>query len=232
MTTTTKKAARFAGFLYLITCIPAPFSLLYVPNTLIVRGDAAATAGRILASETMFKLGIAGELINSIAFLFAVWALHRLLSGVNRRYAALMVTLFAISIPISCLGVVNEFGALILLHGAPFLSVFTKPQLEALALVLLRMHGNGVLVAQIFWGLWLFPFGVLVYKSGFLPKILGVLLILNGIAYPLQSVTAFLLPQYQDAVDRVTFPFLLGEAVVILWFLIVGAKDQPLPDAA
>lgn len=229
--TSTKSAARFAGFLYLLTCIPAPFSLLYVPNTLIVRGDAAETARRILARESLFRLGIAGELVSAIAFLFVVWALHRLLSGVNRRHASLMVILFAVSVPISCLNVVTEIGALIVLRGAAVLSAFTAPQRDALALVLLRMHGNGVLVAQIFWGLWLLPFGALVYKSRFLPRILGVLLIANGIAYPIQSFTAFLLPDLQDAVYRMTFPLLFGELAVILWLLIRGAKDQPLAES-
>jgi hypothetical protein len=226
--TSLKKTARVAGLLYLLACIPAPFSLIYVPNTLIVRGNATATANKILASEWMLRLGIAGELINAIAFIFAVRALYRLLQGVNKGHASLMVTLFAISIPISCLNVLNNIAALILVRGADFLSVFTKPQLDAMAMVFLRLHGNGLVVAQIFWGLWLFPFGVLVYRSGFLPRILGVLLIINGFAYPIQSFTSLLLPRYDDIVSRITFPALFGEAAIILWLLIRGARDQPL----
>jgi Domain of unknown function (DUF4386) len=227
-----KKTARIAGLLYLVACIPAPFSLLYVPNTLIVRGNAAATASKILASEWMMRLAIAGELINAIAFLFAVLALYRLFQGVNKPLASLMVTLFALSIPISCLNVLNNIAALILVRGAGFLSVFTKPQLDALAMVFLRLHSSGMLVAQIFWGLWLLPFGILVYRSGFIPRILGVLLILNGFAYPTQSFTSFLLPQYADVVSRITFPVLFGEAAIILWLLIRGVRDQPLVEAA
>ncbi|MDQ2871319.1 MAG: DUF4386 domain-containing protein [Acidobacteriota bacterium] len=226
-----KRTARIAGFLYLVTCIPAPFSLLYVPNALIVRGNAAETASRILASQWMLLAGIAGELINPIAFLFATLALYRLLHGVNKPLASLMVTLFAISIPISCLNVLNEIAALILVRGADFLSVFTKPQLNALAMVFLRLHGSGVLVAQIFWGLWLFPFGMLVYRSGFIPRILGVLLIVNGFAYPIQSFTALFLPRYHGVVSQVTFPLLFGEAVIILWLLIRGVRDRPLVEA-
>lgn len=230
--TSTKKAARVAGLLYLVSCIPAPFSLLYVPGKLIVSGNAAATAANILASEGMFRLGIAGQIVSAIAFLFAVRALHRLLQGVDKRLASLMVTLFAISIPISCLNVLNDVAALILVRGADFLSVFSEPQRQALAMVFLRLQSQGLLVAQIFWGLWLLPFGVLVYRSGFLPRILGVLLILNGCAYPIQSFTSFLLPQYASLVNRVTFPFLAGELVVILWLLIRGARDEPLAGAA
>ena len=114
----TKKNARIAGWLYLICCLPAPFSLLYVPNTLIVSGNATETASRILAHETMFRLAMAGELISAIAFILAVRALYVLLQGVNKRHATLMVTLFAISIPISCLNVLNEVAALVLLKGA------------------------------------------------------------------------------------------------------------------
>jgi len=228
----TKKAARVAGLLYLATCIPAPFSLLYVPGKLIVAGNAAATAANILASEGMFRLGIAGQLVSAIAFLFAVRALHRLLQGVDKRLASLMVTLFAISIPISCVNALNDIAALILVRGADFLSVFSEPQRQALAMMFLRLQSQGLLVAQIFWGLWLLPFGILVYRSGFIPRILGVLLILNGFAYPIQSFTSFLLPQYADVVSRITSPVLLGEAAIILWLLIRGVRDQPLVEAA
>ena len=222
----TKKAARIAGWLYLICCIPAPFSLLYVPNTLIVSGNATETASRILAHETMFRLAMAGELISAIAFILVLRALYFLLQGVNKRLAALMVTLFAISIPISCLNVLNEFAALVLLKGADFLSVFTRPQLDALALVFLRMHNSGFVVAQIFWGLWLLPFGALVYKSGFLPRILGVWLMINCFAYVIPSFTALLLPQYRNVVTRIALPFLLGELAIVLWLLIRGANPS------
>ena len=228
----TRKAARVAGLLYLVTCIPAPFSLLYVPGKLIVPGNAAATAANILASEWMFRLGIAGQLVSAIAFLFAVRALYRLLQGVDNRQASLMVTLFALSIPISCVNVLNDIAALILVRGADFLSAFSEPQRNALAMVFLRVHSQGLFVSQIFWGLWLLPFGVLVYRSGFLPRILGVLLILNGCAYPIHSFTSFLLPQYAGLVYRYTFPALMGEVVVGLWLLIRGARDEPLVRAA
>jgi len=173
MSSSTKHQARVAGLLYLLACLPAPFSLIYVPDTLIVPGNPTATASRILASETMFRLAMAGEVTAAIAFIFATLALYRLFQGVNKRNASLMVTLFAISVPISCVNVLNEIAALILLRGADFLSVFTRPQLDALAFVFLRLHGYGFLVAGIFWGLWLLPFGLLVYRSGFLPRILA-----------------------------------------------------------
>ena len=228
----TKQAARIAGLLYLVACIPAPVSLIYVPNTLIVPGNATATASKVLAHESMFRLAMAGELISAVAFIFAVLALYRLFQGVNKPQAALMVTLYALSIPISFLNVLDEVAALILLKGADFLSVFTRPQLDALALVFLRLHSYGFLVAGIFWGLWLFPFGLLVYRSGFLPRILGVLLMINCFAYVIPSFTALLLPQYRDVVNRIALPFLLGEAAIVFWLLIKGTRDQPLAEAA
>jgi Domain of unknown function (DUF4386) len=112
------------------------------------------------------------------------------------------------------------------LKGANFLSVFSRPQLDALALVFLRMHNYGFIVAQIFWGLWLLPFGVLVYRSGFIPRILGVWLIVNGFAYPAISFTALLMPQYRDLVSRVTLPLLFGEAAIMLWLIIVGVRQR------
>ena len=227
-----KKTARIAGALYFLACIPAPFSLLYIPRALIVPGNATATASKILASESMFRLGIAGELVSSVAFIFVVLALYRLFQGVDKRQASLMVTLFVVSVPISFLNALNNIAALILLRGADFLSVFTRPQLDALAMVFLRLHGNGLILASIFWGLWLVPFGILVYRSGFLPRILGVLLIINCFAYVIPSFTTVLLPQYRDIVSRIALPFLLGELAIALWLVIRGAREQPLTVAA
>jgi hypothetical protein len=232
MNSTKKQQARFAGWLYILACLPAPFSLIYLPRKLIVPANATATANNVLASEWMLRLGIGAELISSVAFIFVALALYRLFESVNKRQASLMVTLYVLSVPISFLNVLNEIAALIFVRGADFLSAFTKPQLDALALVFLRLHGFGFVVAAIFWGLWLFPFGVLVYRSGFLPRILGVWLIINCFAYVIPSFTALLLPQYRDVVTRIALPFLLGEAAIVLWFLIKGAKDQPLVDSA
>jgi hypothetical protein len=228
----TKKTARVAGLLYLLAGIPAPFVLIYIPHTLIVPGNATATAHNILASESLFRIGIAGELITAAFFLFVPLALYRLLKGVNKGQASLMVTLFAVSVPISFMNVLNSIAALMLVRGADFLSVFDQPQREALAMLFLRMHSQGFVAAQIFWGLWLFPFGLLVYKSGFLPRILGVLLMINCFAYLADSFTSLLWPAYFHAVSQVTLAPKFGEVAIILWLLIIGAKDQPLAAAS
>ena len=227
----TKKQARVAGLLYLLASLPGAFSLLYVPSHFIVSGDAGATAHKIAGSELVFRLGILSELTGFVGFIFVVWALYRLLVGVSKAHASLMVTLMLISIPISLVNVLNETAALTLVRGANFLSVFDKPQRDALAMLFLRVHFDGFMVAQIFWGLWLIPFGVLVYKSGFLPRILGLLLILACFGYLANSLVGLgVLPS--DVASRVVGQLTICELPIILWLVIVGAKDQPLPPLA
>jgi uncharacterized protein DUF4386 len=225
-----KQQARFAGFLYLLASIPAPFALIYVPSKLIVSGDATATGNRLRASETLFRLGIASELIGFIIFIFVVLALYRLFKGVNEKYALAMAILLLVSIPISLLNVLNDIAALVLVSGADFLSAFEKGQLDALAYLFLRLHGQGFIVAQIFWGLWLFPFGILVIRSGFIPRVLGYLLFIAGFGYLVSSFAALLLPQYARLVDQFTMVLTAGELPIIFWLLIWGAKDQPLDE--
>jgi hypothetical protein len=227
----TKKAARLAGLVYLLTSIPGVFCLIYIPSAFIVHGDAATTANKILASEFVFRLGIVSELTGFIGFIFVVRALYRLLHGVNKAQASLMVTLMLVSIPISLLNVLNEFAALALVRGAEFLSVFDKPQRDTLAMLFLNLHFQGFMVAQIFWGLWLIPFGILVYKSGFLPRILGVLLIIACFGYLANSLVAFgVLPA--GAASRAVGQLTILELPIILWLLIMGAKDRPFSSPA
>lgn len=227
----TVKAARIAGAWYLSLAI-APFSLIYVPRTLIVRGDATATAKNILASEMLFRMGIVVELASAVFFVLLVMALYRLLSGVNKNHARLMVGLVLVSVAITFVNVVNNIAALTLFRGADFLSVLDKPQRDALGMLFLRLHSQGTFVNEIFWGLWLVPFGLLVMRSGFLPRILGVLLVVNGFAYVAISLTWLLLPVYGSVAFNASMPALLGELWIMLWLLIKGARVQPLPAAA
>jgi len=228
----TKRAARIAGLLYLLLVVTAPINLLYVPGKLIVQGNATATANNILASQTLFRIGIVSGLVSSVIFIFLVLSLYRLLKGVNQQHAALMVILALVQVPLGFLNELNQIAALVLVRGADFLSVFEQPQRDALAMLFLNLHGHGIIASEMFWGLWLFPFGLLVFRSGFLPRILGVWLIINGFAYLALSFTGLLLPQYQKMVSNITFPALLGEMAIMLWLLIMGAKDQPLDAAA
>ena len=228
----TKNTARLAGVLYLVNGVTGFFGIIYVPSRLIVSGNAAATANNILASERLFRAGIVSELVCAAEFIFLLWVLYRLLGGVNKTHASLMVILGLAFVPIMCVNVLNEIAALTLLRGADFLSVFDRAQREALATLFLGLHRYGYVIGWIF-GLWLFPFGVLVFKSGFLPRILGVLLIAAGFGYLADSFVPLLLPGYENIVSRLAaVPLTLGEPAMILWLLILGAKDQPLPARA
>jgi hypothetical protein len=141
-----------------------------------------------------------------------------------------MLTLILVAIPIAFLNELNAIAALVLVRGADFLSLFDKPQRDALAMLFLNLHGHGFDAAGIFWGLWLFPLGLLVYRSGFLPRILGVVLMVNCFAYPVNSFTSLVLPQYEAIVSRWMSPLQFGELVFMLWLLIMGAKPKPLAD--
>ena len=166
----TKNPGRFAGLLYIVASILAIFALLYVPSKLIVHGNPTATADNIASSETLFRLGIAADLIGQALFIFVALALYDLLKGVNQRHALLMLTLILVSIPIAFLNEVNSLAVLTLVRGADFQALFEKPQRDTLAMLFLNLHGYGFDVAGIFWGFWLFPLGLLVYQSGFLPR--------------------------------------------------------------
>lgn len=224
----TKKQARMAGLLYLLGSIPAPIGFMYVPSKLIVSGDATATADRIRAAESLLRIGIASELYTPVVFIFLVLALYRLFKAVNETLARQMVILGAlVSVPIVFLNVLNEIAALILVSGADFLSVFDQRQLDALAYLFFDLHNQGINVVAIFWGLWLFPFGLLVMQSGFIPRILGVLLIIAGFGNLAGSFTTLLLPQYAQLVDQFAMALAFGELPIIFWLLIWGARDQP-----
>jgi hypothetical protein len=228
---TVKNPGRLAGLLYVVTSIFGFFAMGYVPNKLIVHGDPSATANNISASETLFRLGIASQLIGMAGFIFVALALYELFKGVDRRQAALMVILIVVSIPIAFLNEVNSMAALILVRGADFLSVFDKTQREALAMLFLNLHGRGLVFSELFWGLWLFPLGLLVYKSRFLPRFLGVWLVLAGFAWVILFFTGMLLPQYADKLNTYFQPAILGEIAFMLWLVIKGSK-LPQMDAA
>jgi hypothetical protein len=197
---------------------------LYVPGKVIVSGDATATADRIRASESLFRIGIASELIPQVIAIFVVLALYRLFKGVNEARARELVILGAlVSAPIMFVNVLNELAALILVSGVAFLSVFDRPQLDALAYLFIRLHTQGLDVASIFWGLWLFPFGVLAVKSGFIPRIFGYLLFVAGFAYVVNAFTSLLVPQYASQVGKVAMILYFGEPPIMLWLLIMGA---------
>ncbi len=221
----TSRHARVAGLFYLLLSMAGPFRLIYVPSALFVEGDASATASNIVAHETLFRLGIVSELFSGVFGIFLVLALYRLFKGVDQKHAVLMVVLGVMPDAIYFFNVLNDAAALILVRGADFLSVFDKPQRDALAMLFLRLHDQVIVAAETLWGLWLFPLAILVYRSRFLPRFLGIWLVINGIAYVALSLTGLLLPQYGNMLSNIVFPALLGEIALMLWLLVMGAKE-------
>jgi len=222
------KLARTAGLLYLIVVAAGIFSLAYVPAHTVVPGDAAATWAKIASSETLFRLGIVASCVCYVAFLLLPLALHRLLSPVNRNAAALMVAFVAVSVPLSFANLSHKFEVLSLLSGADYLRAFGAEQLQAQAMLSLDAYNKGILVSKIFWGLWLLPFGYLVFKSGILPRILGVLLMAGCFGYLIDFLGRALFADYPEmAIARfVVLPATVGEIGTCLWLLIMGARES------
>jgi Domain of unknown function (DUF4386) len=221
---TVKQQARVAGWWYLLLALTAPLGLLYVPGKLIVSGDATATAENLRTSEGLLRLGIASELTHQVIVIFVVLALYRLFKPVDESLARQVVILGAlVSVPIMFANVLNDIAALTLAEGADFLAVFDRAQLDALAYFFLRLHGQGVIVASIFWGLWLIPFGLLAVRSGFIPKIFGYLLWVAAAAYLCEAFATLVMPQLKPAVSPVASLLTVAEVPIIFWLAIWGA---------
>lgn len=224
-----KKTARIAGFMYLIMAVTGAFSMMYVPSNLIVRGDVLVTVQNIVANKSLFRLGIVSGLVCQVAFIFVVLELYKLLQGVNKKQASLMVMLVVVAVPIACLNMLNQFGVLLLLSGADYLVVFTPDQLNALVMLFLDLSNHGVVIAELFWGLWLLPFGLLVIKSGFIPKILGVFLVIGCFCYLIEFHMNVLFPAHAKAVSVIiAIPMAISELAIVFWLLIKGVKEPKL----
>jgi len=228
MTSTTKNA-RVAGLWYLLLVLLGPVRLMYIPSKLFVHGDATATASNIAAHEWLFRLGIVSDLICGVILIFLTLAFYRLFKEVDQNLAVLVVILGGVMPSIiDFVNVVSDAGALMVVRGGGFLSAFDKPQRDALVMLFLRLHDHQNTAAEILWGIWLFPLAILVYRSRFLPRFLGVWLVINGFGYVTLSLMGLLLPQYQDKVFLISQPALFGELALMLWLVIKGAKPPAL----
>jgi len=224
----TKKAGHIAGAIYASMVFVGPFSLIYVPNKLIVRGDATATAANVLAHQTLFGFGIMAEMASAVIFISLAVALYHLLSGVSVPWALLMVGFVFVSAAVGFVDTLNNIAALHLFRGGEFLSVLDQTQRNSLGMFFVRLHSQGIFMNELFWGLWLFPFGLLVYRSGFLPRWIGVWLMINCFAYVILSPIALFFPAYYGTAFKLAQPVLFGEIAIMLWLLIKGAKVSPL----
>jgi hypothetical protein len=220
------KTARMAGFLYLMYMATTIVADVFGRSKLIVFGDAAATARNIMASEWQFRIGITGDLVSAVFFLLAAWALYVLLKPVNKDLALLFLLLNLGGVAVYSINLLNQFAAVLLLSGADTLKVFQADQLQALAMFFLNLYKNGYWISQIFFGAWLFPLGYLVFKSGFLPRILGIVMMIHCVGWLMTFLQFFLFPGY-EAITYLTYPLgFISEFGLTLWLLIMGVKDQ------
>ena len=222
---TNKKLGRYAGLTYLILIIAGVVSLLYVPSQIYVSGDPMATANNIKSSESLFRFGISMELLCFLAFLILPLLLYKIFHSINKPASILMVVFVLVSIPITYLGIVNELTALNLVRSTDPISSETATDV----MILMKSYIMGTWVAQIFWGLWLLPFGYMVYQSGLIPKILGILLMLGCLGYLIDSFGKIVWADYGDwsLAPYILIPATIGEFGTCFWLLIMGAKENP-----
>ncbi|MBU2677722.1 MAG: DUF4386 domain-containing protein [Gammaproteobacteria bacterium] len=215
--------ARFTGCLYLLLIPLGVLGILYIPSFLFVPGDAATTADNVLANETLFRLGILSALAVQLVYIILVLFFYKLLKSVSRSVAILMVVLVLVAVPIAMLNELNHFAVLELLGNEQLLTIFTTDQEQAMATLFFELHDYGIIIAQIFWGLWLAPLGYLIFRSGYIPKFLGVLMVIACCGYVLDTFFAIFFPEFGFAISQFTF---LGEVLLPLWLLIKGVNAE------
>jgi hypothetical protein len=220
-----RNPGRVAGVWYLLLVFSGPLRLLYIPSKLFVHGDAAATASNIAAHEWLFRFGIVSELSGGVVLIFLTLAFYRLFKEVDRHLAVLVV-IFGGVMPavLQFIGAMLDSATLMIARGPDFLSVFDKPQRDALVFLFVRLGEHQTTAAELLWGVWLLPLALLVYRSRFLPRFLGVWLAINGITYVILCLAGELLPQYHNAVFTYGQPAFFGELALMLWLLIKGAR--------
>jgi hypothetical protein len=225
METSIQKDARRAGFLYLAFMITSIFAGV-VRSRLIVLGDASITADLLKNTLWLLRISFIDDLISAVLFLLAAWALYVLLKQVQKNFALLFLLLNAAGVAIQCISLLFLLAPMLINGNAQFQKAFQPDQLNTLNLLFLNFHKSGFIIAQIFYGTWLFPLGYLVYKSGFLPKWLGILLMADFISVMIWFFQFFLLPGY----DIITYPGLaisfIAEFSLSLWLIIKRVKDQ------
>ena len=230
--TSLNRDARVAGLLYIAASAVGIVRLLYIPGHLFKQGNAAATASSIAMNESLFRFGIASNLIAAALWLFVPIALYRLLKGVDQGLAVLMVILGSLmQVPFFVVNTVNDVAALLFARGTGYLAVFDQAQRVAFVRLFLDLHHQLDLANFLFAGMWLLPFGLLVYRSRFLPRFLGVWLMLECPAWVVLSLTGFLLPGQEAKVFEYMQPLAVAEVVTMFWLAIVGAKQHPLATA-
>lgn len=221
------KTARIAGVLYLLVILFGMFAELYVRSKLIDYDNAAKTVQNIVSNLELFRMGFVSDLLMQVAFFFLSLALHRLLEKVNKNHASLMVLSVAVSVAIMCLNMLHQFAVILMLDNEEMVDSFKPEQLVELIALFLDLHKHGYRIAQIFFGLWLFPLGYLAYESGFIPKIIGILLMIACFSFLIDFFLFFLMPNYSASLSSwITLPTTIAEFAMCLWLLIRTGRSE------
>jgi len=219
-----KRDARITGWLYLAFTAPSGLCLIYAPNKIMVPGDAAATAGNVLAHEMLLRTSVAIWLLGLAVWMVLAFMLYRLFNGVSKPLSSMLVVFVAISVGIGFLNELNNLAAILVLRGHEFANGLTQPQREAMATLFLRLHNEGNALNEMLWGLWLLPFGLLIVRSQFIPRLLGIWLLLDGLAWMGLSTVAILAPGYNDVAFKAAQPLVFAELAVMIWLITVGVR--------
>ena len=227
-----RKKFRAAAFWYLLITVTGPFILIYIPSRFMVAGDAAATLAKVASAPALFRIGIVVGFVSSVCFLLTGLALYDLFKPVDKAKARAMAALVAVSVPIGFISTFFEIALLRLAGGADFLKALAPAQVHSLAAAFLDMQQQANYVSQIFWGLWLLPLAILVIRSHFFPKFLGILQVIAGFGYLAASFVFFLFPDAMAGVSPVVTVMEMGELPFILWLVVAAVRMKPAPNAA
>jgi hypothetical protein len=225
--TSIKRLARIAGFLYLLNAITSGFAFGYVLSKVYIPGNAATTAGNVVSNSGLVRAGVVADLFQATVWVFLAMTLYILLKHVHQSAARAMVVLVTVGAAIVCLNDVFQFESVRVATDGSYAAAFGAAGSSALVLLLLEIHHYGFLVAQIFFGLWLVPFGYLAYKSAMFPKVLGVALIAGGACYLVGMLAVFLVPDNGEKINVfVTIPSAIAEISMVVYLLVIGAKER------
>ncbi len=223
--TSLKKTARLAGLLFLLWILTGFYDMFFVSPKIFVTGEPVASAQNILTHELLFRTSIFSGLITSTIWILLVLVFYQLFKSVNERYAKLLVAFVVVQVPIAFIKGAFSVATLMILKGKVLMS-FELIQRQELAIFFLKINDYSVLALELFWGLWLFPLAILIYQSVFIPRFLGIWLIINGIVYVLLSFFSIVLPEYKDIVFNVGIPAMFGELALMFWLLIKGVRGS------
>ncbi len=223
--TSPKRLARIAGVLYLVVGIFGGFAEGYVEPRMYVAGNAAATAANVVANSGLVRIGVVADLVDGTVFVFLAMTLYVLLKHVGKSVARAMLILVALATAVTCLVAVFEFEGLRVATDPSYATALGAAGSSALVMLLLDTQHYGLLIGQIFFGLWLAPLGYLAYRSGMFPKALGGLLVVGAACYIVDMLAAFLVPDLGQAIHTfVVIPSAIAELSMVGYLLVVGVK--------